>query len=42
MTLHEAHQATVFADVSSDTETLTDSEQLIASEAVMVRLDDKL
>lgn len=42
MTLHEAHPATVFADVGSETETLTDSEQLLASAAVMVRLGDKL
>ncbi len=42
MTLHEAHPAAVLADVGSGTITLTDSEQLVASAAVMVRLGDKL
>ena len=42
MMLHEAHPAAAFADVGSGTITLTDSEQLAASAAVMVRLGDKL
>ncbi len=42
MTLHEAHPAAVFTNVGSETGALTDSEQLLASTAVMVRLWDKL
>ncbi len=42
MTLHQAHPAAVFADVGSGTIIRSESEHLVASAAVMVRLGDKL